>query len=290
MKNSLKKLVFKLLRYTCIPLLIRESWQKNKVTILTFHDLSLPSAERTFKYLSKNYHIIPLNLFLKACELQDPKMLPSKAMVITFDDGHKNNYHLLELFKKYHIHPTIFLCSGIINSNRHFWFLHQRNSLSINELKKLSSKEKWKYLETTGFLPEKEFDDPQALSKSQIMEMSKFIDMQAHTVFHPCLSKSDDYESRKEISDSKAMLETEYGFNIRALAYPNGDYTHREIEFAKEVGFACGLTVKSGFNTIHSDLFQLKRLDPDDSEDINELIVKSSGMWFLLKNLFSSLS
>ncbi|WP_143155882.1 polysaccharide deacetylase family protein [Cyclobacterium lianum] len=279
MKNLVKKLIFLVLRYTGIPFLIREIWQKNKVTILVFHDPSLAAATKAFDFLSRHYNIIPLSLYLEACLSQDPQILPPKAMVITFDDGHRNNYNLLEIFKKHAIFPTIFLCSGIINTNRHYWFLHQQRKLSDSELKKMRSAVKWKYLERTGFLKDKEFEAPQSLSKAQVIEMSRFVDMQAHTVFHPCLPQADDQESRREITESKAILEQDYGFKICSLAYPNGDYTEREIKFAKEAGFQCGLTVKPGYNTIHSDMFQLKRLDLNDSENINEIVVKASGLW-----------
>ena len=43
-------------------------------------------------------------------------------MVVTFDDGHIKNHSLLPVFKKYQVPVTIFLCSGIVDTGKHFWF------------------------------------------------------------------------------------------------------------------------------------------------------------------------
>ena len=43
------------------------------------------------------------------------------------------------------------------------------------------------------------------------------------------------------------------------------------------------VTVDCGFNTVNSDLLRLKRLPVNDTEDMNELIVKASGLWEFVK-------
>lgn len=280
----MKKIVFKILRYSGIPILFRELKQKNKVTILMFHDISKETAEKSFSYLKKHYNIIDLNVFIEACQTKNSVNIPKKALIITFDDGHIRNYELLPVIKKYNIPITIFLCSSIVNTNRHYWFKFKQEP-EVSALKLKPNKERLRLLAQDGFEKDKEFIKPQALQREQILEMSNYVNMQSHTMFHPILPMCEDDESYKEVTFSKQELENDYNFNINTLAFPNGDYTDREVKFMKEAGYKCGITVDLGLNTINSDIFRLKRLSSNDTEDMNEFIVKSSGVWSALKKI-----
>ena len=140
-------------------------------------------------------------------------------------------------------------------------------------------------LSNIGFDQEKEYDSPQALTKKQIEEMKKHVDFQSHTIFHPCLNKCTDQEAKSEIFHSKETLENEYNLSINAIAYPNGDYSERDISIIKEANYKCAITVDYGFNTLNSDLFRLKRLSVNDSDNLDEVIVKSSGLWAGLRKI-----
>lgn len=279
----MRKLLFKALKISGLPVLFREWVQQNKVTILVFHDINEATAEQTFAYLSKHYNIINLNRFITACEKKDASLIPQKALIITFDDGHIKNYELLPVFKKYSVPATIFLCAAIVNTKRNYWFKFDHEAISLRQLKRELNKNRLKILADFGFEPQMEFETAQALTKQQIGEMKSYLNLQGHTMFHPCLPKCTDIEARTEIFKSKEILERDFYLAINAIAYPNGDYSDREIALSKEAGYKCGLTVDFGFNTINSDLFKLKRIDTNDTADMNELIVKSSGLWSFLK-------
>ena len=45
------------------------------------------------------------------------------------------------------------------------------------------------------------------------------------------------------------------------------------------------LIINFGYNNIITDPYKLKRLSVSDSGDINELIVKSSGVWMFFKKI-----
>jgi peptidoglycan/xylan/chitin deacetylase (PgdA/CDA1 family) len=205
-------------------------------------------------------------------------------LIITFDDGRISNYSLLPIIKELKIPVTIFLNSGIINTNRHFWFSYNEKLFSNEALKRIPTKDRLSIMSQHGFKKDKEYDYPQALSKAQIIEMSEFVDMQSHTLFHPCLPKCDYDEAKFEISNCKILLEKEYGSEINSLAFPNGDYTDREIEIAKQAGYKLCLTTDRGFNSIFSDPYKLKRLDKNDSDHLDEFIVKTSGVQSIFKN------
>ena len=281
----MKKIYFKILKISGLPFIIRELVQKNKVTILLFHDINKEIAEKTFLYLKKNYNIISLNEFIKSHQKNCKNRIPKKALIITFDDGHIGNYEILPILKKYNIPITIFLCSSIINTNRHFWFRYKNQSTGTQKLKYLSNKEKLEVLAKVGFKQEQEYRKPQALQADHINKMKRHVNFQSHTMFHPILPKCNNEEAANEIINSKKALEMDYDLNINAIAYPNGDYSKRDIDLIKKAGYKCGLTVDHGFNTLKTDLFYLKRLSVNDTADLNELIVKSTGIWSFFKTV-----
>ena len=278
------RLLFKALRISGLPFLVRELVQRNKVTILLFHDISKETAEQTFSYLSRKYNIIDLNDFIAAHEKNDGSTLPKKSLIITFDDGHIRNYEILSIVRKFNIPVTIFLCASIINTNRHFWFRSDTLLVPVSEFKHKSD-DWYKDLLEYGFEKDKEFDNPQALQNHHIEEMKHYFNFQSHTLYHPILPKCNEREAKNEIFDSKEILENKYGFKINAISYPNGDYSEREILLSKEAGYKCGITVDFGYNTIKTDFFRLKRLSVNETKDINELIVRASGLWSFFKTM-----
>lgn len=276
-------IVYKMLRYSGVAWLWREIVQRKKITFLLFHDMEASDAERNFKYLKKHYNIIGLNDYLDA--VHNGKMLPNKAVVITFDDGHAGNYALLPIVKKLQIPVTIFLCSSIVGTKRHFWFRHNDEAKATAEaFKALTNNQRLETLRQYGFEQESDYADTQALTKEQIEEMKQWVDFQSHTCFHPILPQCDDTTAEWEISESKRQLEDIFGLSITALSYPNGDYSTRDIRLAQEAGYICGVTVDSGYNDKKTDLFRLRRFSVNDAKTTAELMVKASGCYALLKH------
>ena len=122
----IRKVVSILLWLTTIPFFIREIFQRKKVTILCYHDIDVSTADKHFRLLKSKYNIISLREFVDAKKAEAVNKLPPKSLVITIDDGHRNNFRLVPLFDKYQIPATIFICSGVIGTNRHFWFRHSK--------------------------------------------------------------------------------------------------------------------------------------------------------------------
>jgi peptidoglycan/xylan/chitin deacetylase (PgdA/CDA1 family) len=285
---SPKHIFIKLLRYSGLPFLFRELIQRRRVSIVLFHDLSPEEARMAFTYLSEKYRIISLKDYVDHLEGKGEGKLPPKAMVLTFDDGHIGNFALLPLIKKLDLPLTIFLCSGIVGTKRHFWFTCETEGLEKSALKKLPNREKLALLEKAGFRVDREFGSPQALTKEQVERMKPWVDFQAHTVFHPCLPTCTEEEARWEIGQSKEALERDFGLPIYSIAFPNGDYSERDIELCRQAGYRSALTVDYGFNSLREDPFRLKRLSVDSFNNLDELVVKASGVWGFFKTLNGS--
>lgn len=277
-----KTALFKILRYSGLPFLFRELVQRRRVTILLFHDISRETAAHTFDCLSARYRLLDLQTFIRKCRAGD-RALPPKSLVVTFDDGHIRNHELLPLIREKNIPVTIFLCAGLVDTKRHFWFRHKPPQYGSSRLRTVPNAQRLRLLREAGFTHEREYDEPQALAGRHVDEMKPWVDFQSHTLFHPCLPRCGPSEAHREIAHSRRVLNRRYGLAVNAISYPHGDYSDRDIELCRRAGYDCGLTVDCGFNTVHTDLFRLKRLPVNDTSDMNELIVKASGLWEILK-------
>src|ERR1051325_5604002 len=110
----MRRVVFILIRLTGLPFLFREVFQKNKITIILFHNPNAETSEMIFSEIEKKYNIISLKNYLDT--IKSKQTLPEKSIIITFDDGHAGNYQMLQVLKKKPTPITIFLCSDIVNT------------------------------------------------------------------------------------------------------------------------------------------------------------------------------
>ncbi len=90
----------------------------------------------------------------------------------------------------------------------------------------------------------------------------------AHTLTHPILRTLTDEQARAEIAGSRDVLQTITGGRVRAFAYPNGrpgdDYTDRDRDLVRSLGFDFALSTTWGVAGPRSDIFQLPRFTPWD--------------------------
>jgi poly-beta-1,6-N-acetyl-D-glucosamine N-deacetylase len=276
-----RSLLFLLLRLTGLPLLLRQLAQRRCVSILCYHDPSVETLERHLQVLTRLYNVIPLQRYLE-WRRRPETALPPKALIITFDDGHRNNYALRDVLQRYGVMPTVFLCSGIVGTNRRYWW-----SIVTPEeggaLKQIPDNERQAALRNKGYADTHEYAQRQGLSKQEIEELRPVMDFQSHTRFHPILPQCDERRARDEIFGSKTDLEQRFGLTINAFAYPNGDYSARDAELARQAGYACALTIDGGFNIATTNLYRLRRIPMADNAGRHELIVKASGLWELAK-------
>src|SRR3990170_659729 len=78
--------------------------------------------DKQMSFLSKNYKLLSLETVVKL--IQNKKSIPRRAMVITFDDGWRNNYSCAyPILKRYMVPATIFVSTDFVDTYRMFWFL-----------------------------------------------------------------------------------------------------------------------------------------------------------------------
>lgn len=210
--------------------------------------------------------------------------MPPNGLVVTIDDGYKGNYGLLDVFKDYDVRPTIYLCSHIVNTSRHFWM--KTGISNLEKLKKIPFNELVQVLRNEiGFEFDKEYEDTQSLTKAELEKMQSFVDYGSHTKFHPILTTCTSVQCKDEIETSKAHLEKVLNRPIEHFCYPNGDFGAREIEYLKKAGYRSGRTLDWGWNDKHSDPFKLKVIEFLDDSSINDLCATISGVFALIRVL-----
>lgn len=264
--NLIKYVISTVICIFGLPLLIRAWKSRNSVAILLYHDVQPDIFAKHITHLTRHYNIISLDLLVKAIHKKDFTKIPSNSVVITIDDGHAGNIALLPIIMQYDIFPTIYVCTQIINTHRHFWFRIPTLSKKKKEhLKRLPNTERLTHLsQTSNFKPEKEYEDRQALSLNEMKQMMHYVDFQPHTQFHPILPNCTKTECDQEIWDSKVDLERLLYIKCYHFSYPNGDYTEREIEIVKAAGFRSARTVDIGWNRSDTSPYQLKAIPISD--------------------------
>jgi poly-beta-1,6-N-acetyl-D-glucosamine N-deacetylase len=277
----IRALIFAGLRLSGLPWLLREAVRRRRTTILVYHDPSPRTMEGHLRALGRRYNFVSLADYVSS-RTGGLVQLPPKSLVITLDDGHAGNHELRGVFERFDVRPTIFVCTGLIGTRRGFWFLH---AADVEALKRLPNDERIAALGASGFSSDAELPRREALSTDELRSLSTVADIQSHTVTHPILPACTNQEARFELEESKRQLEQSFDLAVDALAYPNGDYSDRELSLTRALGYTCAVTVDGGSNTSSTDLFRLRRTAVDDRDSVDAVLVKASGLWRHVKGL-----
>jgi peptidoglycan/xylan/chitin deacetylase (PgdA/CDA1 family) len=170
---------------------------------------------------SSGYNVISCET--AADMLARKEKIPPKTVLITFDDGYRDNLtNALPILKKYNFNATIFLTTGRIEKGKGF--------LGWEDLKFL--------------LPDKTFS------------------FGCHTSSHKKLGGADRETLEAEILLPKKMLEDKLGAAVNIFAYPFGCYgtfDDNTISFVGSAGYKAAFTTIAGFNDGNANAFRLKR-------------------------------
>ena len=183
------------------------------------------------QYLKINgYHAVGLGDVLDY--FQQGKALPEKPIVITFDDGYKDNYqYAYPILKKYSYTATVFVVANIIGKTNEF------------DLKK-------------HMQPENKMMD-----WSEVQSLATGgITIGSHTLTHPHLAQISAAEAMQEIVESKKVLEKGLGKEVRFFCYPYGDYNDAVANMVKEAGYRAAVTTQLGLNNPDTSPYLLNRI------------------------------
>lgn len=178
------------------------------------------------------------------------KEFPKKPLIITFDDGYKNNLeNAAPLLKKYHMKACIFLLADT-SVRKNNWDQNEHEELfdlmTIEERKKISQ---------LGF------------------------EIGSHGFCHQRISQMNRDQSWNEILKSKEALEIEFKKNIQVYAYTYGDTNFLAARMASQAGYEYAVNTDTGGMEIEDDPFQIFRVNifPHDSEST---LRKKTSSWY----------
>lgn len=273
--TAISSTISALVRWSGLAALVRHTIARNRVSILVYHDPSADVFERHLRFLTDRYNVIALADLLEALGSEKWGDLPPRPLVVTFDDGHRGNADLLSLFRRYGVRPTIYVCSQIVGTRRHYWFLE---SPDPEPLKALPNARRLSVLGSTGFSVTREYREAQALSVDEMERLIEAVDFGAHTRFHPVLTTCIDADCETEIESAKTEVEAVIGGVCVDFSYPNGDYGDRELALVRRAGYRSARTIDIGWNTKWTDPFRLKILGTEDDASINRLAADLTGI------------
>lgn len=291
---------------------------RNKLLILNYHqviseqalflagDLSIEEFSWHIRLVKKYLNPLPLAL---AIDLMHKQKLPKGSVVVTFDDGYKDNIeNALPVLIENSVPATFFIATAFLNGGI-MWndvIIHsikQTNkeqidltSLNLKMFLVRTKEEKVKTIEELiGYLKYKKMSERQTISLkiNEICEVRLPLDLMmnkqdviklyqagmeigGHTSNHPILSSEDDDTVVEEIKSGKRFLEKLLKTNISSFAYPNGkypvDYNVKHRDIVKNAGFNMAVTTNWGLNNSKTDEFQLYRFTPWDKKPVKFLL------------------
>jgi len=106
------------------------------------------------------------------------------------------------------------------------------------------------------------------LTWAEVKEMSdNGMAIGSHALSHPNLSALSDNSLKKELEDSKKIIEEKIDKKIDYLAYPGGSFNERVIEAAKTAGYQAALSVYKIINQAPKYRYVIRRFHADDALD-----------------------
>lgn len=221
-----------------VPILMYHSFNENLIG--KYAAVSLDTFSKQMNFIKKRgYKVISLDEYCLL--LKRGEKIPHNLVVITFDDGWKDNLAAIKILNKYGFPATIFLIVENID------------------------KEGYLSREDIGWL----------LNNTEVK-------IGSHTLTHAYLPESSTQLSKKEINESKEVLEKLFNTKVNAISYPIGGFNKEIIEEVGDTGYLCGCTTNRGFSK-RLNILALRRIKITERDLGFRLWAKLSGFYNVFK-------
>lgn len=114
---------------------------------------------------------------------------------------------------------------------------------------------KKRHMKAISYVVTGKLDTKGYLTTEQVKELDlNGMEIAAHTITHPDLTKLKDDELKKEINDSKTFLEKLLNKPVLSFAYPFGKYSLRIRKIVEDAGYKYAVTVNPGLTNFKEPL------------------------------------
>lgn len=255
--------------------------------------------ERQMQLLAREYHPVTAEDLLSAARCD--KKLPSRAVLVTVDDGYRDfKQHLWPIANRHGIRPILFVATAHIGTGV-FWWDKLYDALERTTLKEIntpagvlpltSAENRLNafaglayYMKTAPFdsaidmvteLCRKLVDEPLAreritLDWDELRELAKAgVTIAPHTHTHPALGNINPAQARFEITESQRLIAAEIGSPCPLFAYSYGlpeAIGEQSGKILKETGCELAFTMTPGRASLkYDDRMYLPRIEVNPS-------------------------
>lgn len=217
--------------------------------------VTLENFEKQIRYLKENnFEIIT---FLDLVNKKYMQRFGKKYVIITFDDGYKDNYYnVLPLLKKYQIKIVLYLVS---DSNYNEWDVNVSNRAK-----------------------EKRFE---LMNEEELLELkeSGLVEFGGHTKRHLYMKNLSKDIMMKDLIESKSKVEKLIGKKLISFAYPWGVNDKIAQQVVKECGYEFAVSTESGTACFSDNLYEIKRVGIYYKDDMEKFKKKVSGNYTFMQ-------
>ncbi len=243
-KNRLKQYISRLYRF------LPSFYDPNSLRILLYHSINSTNISNDLWSLELQKFQSHLDYLMEsdfdiyaASDLKN--FIPKHGIVITFDDGLKNNYEVAapELISR-KMPFTIFVIGEFIKKSKN-------NYLTKEMLRELSQ--------------------------------SKYVTIGSHSFTHKRLDECSPKQLKYEIYSSKVYLEDLLGMEVDLFSYPFGAHNNLTNKELKNAGYKLAFTSNFFINPQHQDKLLLNRNEIWNTDNLEFFIQKLDGDWDWLR-------
>jgi peptidoglycan/xylan/chitin deacetylase (PgdA/CDA1 family) len=163
--------------------------------------------------------------------------LPPSAVLITFDDGYRDNLeHALPILRRHGYPAVLFVPIGFLDDGRPL--PHEEALAALGVRNPTLSWDELAELEAGG------------------------VRVESHGIAHRPLAELEPAEAAREVALSKLRLEERLGREVEAFAFVKGslaDFRPEHVSLVQQAGYELAFTSVSGANGARADRFRLRR-------------------------------
>ena len=293
MKQWIKSAAFFCLYYSGLERLLATLLRIDGVAVLMYHgvcdDAPMPPAinfhlepeifERQMRVLKSRYRVVPLSDVTRA--LSQGKRL-EKAVVLTFDDGYRNNaLRVAPILKRMGLPFTVFVATSYVDTGRWMplneiywmWSMGELGSEEMAALRKQVRGRPWQEVRQAVDAVRNRRQTPATTAAEESFAMLNWDEIHrmaadgvgfgSHTHSHCNMAVESSERQTSELLASRELLEKHLEHPVRSFAYPYGRAEHMSEVSRRNVikaGYECAISGEYGLVTSRSDRFRLPRL------------------------------